>query len=228
MGMGGGLLQFLTYGFYEKQNKKQIQSRPITISDKNIRCPITNKIININCKYIKCANCKCNYSIDCDITKCEICKSYINQSHIYINNGQNNLIHTSGKKKQKIIKSLDNKFVKYKQIYTDQNIKHIDMSIKKYTTVEDQYNSPHIQLDNIYYYYFITMKKLITNKNNECPISFDLINKGDKYYQCNTCKYNFSAEMFEYTSNIKNTYDNLSCPMCKSVWTNNCIYINTN
>jgi hypothetical protein len=101
MGMGGGLMQFLTYGFYEKQNKKQIQIRPITISDKNIRCPITNKIININCKYIKCVNCKCNYSIDCDITKCEICKSYINQSHIYINNGQNNLIHTSGKKNKK-------------------------------------------------------------------------------------------------------------------------------
>lgn len=57
--------------------------------------------------------------------------------------------------------------------------------------------------------------------NNECPIVYEAIQKFDKYLQCSTCRYNFSKEPV-----IKHLKRTRKCPMCRSNWTNNCVYVN--
>ena len=57
--------------------------------------------------------------------------------------------------------------------------------------------------------------------NNECPIVYEAIQRFDKYLQCSTCRYNFSKEPV-----IKHLKRTRKCPMCRSNWTNNCVYVN--
>ena len=59
------------------------------------------------------------------------------------------------------------------------------------------------------------------DKNIECPISYEIINHSDKYVQCSTCNYNISLDSFKQI--LEKKYE---CPMCRSTWTNEIIYIN--
>jgi len=52
------------------------------------------------------------------------------------------------------------------------------------------------------------IQKPIDN-NTECPITYEPIQYGDQYFQCKTCKYNFSTALL-------NKKNNISCPMCRS------------
>ncbi len=59
------------------------------------------------------------------------------------------------------------------------------------------------------------------DKNIECPISYEVIKYGNKYYKCKCCKYNFDDNSIQLINN-KDT-----CPMCKTnMWYDNKIYIN--
>jgi len=58
------------------------------------------------------------------------------------------------------------------------------------------------------------INRLITvnDRNTECPISYNIFNSNDAYYQCASCKYNFLAKIFD------EHVDNNKCPMCKYDW----------
>jgi hypothetical protein len=95
---------------------------------------------------------------------------------------------------------------------------------------QDKYllSNPSITFFKVNYYKKLVYEDNIKSKsitkfdrNTECPISFDPINKGDKYYQCVKCKYNFLAEAFKFANNNK-------CPMCKCEWTSKLVYVNNN
>ena len=59
------------------------------------------------------------------------------------------------------------------------------------------------------------------DKNTECPISFEIIKYGDKYYKCKCCKHNFDD------NSIKHITDKNMCPVCRTyMWHDNKIYIN--
>ncbi len=65
--------------------------------------------------------------------------------------------------------------------------------------------------------------KFITDddKNIECPISYQIIPYGSKYYQCICCKYNFSYKSIKHIG-LKN-----NCSVCKKKsWHNKTIYYN--
>ena len=64
--------------------------------------------------------------------------------------------------------------------------------------------------------------RIITEKdrNIECPILMENINKNGLYCCCNKCKYNFLFEAF-----VKMNNNNDICPMCRSQWDNLNIYI---
>ena len=52
-----------------------------------------------------------------------------------------------------------------------------------------------------------------TTKNDECPISYEMIKINDIYVECKQCKYSFSEEA------IKTHLHNCStCPMCREQW----------
>ena len=71
-----------------------------------------------------------------------------------------------------------------------------------------------------------TINKLI-EQNNECPISLEVIKKGDEYCICAQCLYNFLKE--EIKTHFKNQFQNnrdMTCPMCKTKWLDQTIYIN--
>ena len=55
----------------------------------------------------------------------------------------------------------------------------------------------------------------------QCPISFDNIENGDKYMRCPTC-----SNVFSYDVLINWLSLNRTCPLCRSGWNNNDIYIN--
>src|SRR3990167_3326169 len=59
------------------------------------------------------------------------------------------------------------------------------------------------------------------DKNITCPISFINIAKSYTYCKCTQCKFNFDADALQHWININNT-----CPMCRTQWKNNIIYIN--
>jgi hypothetical protein len=59
------------------------------------------------------------------------------------------------------------------------------------------------------------------DKNIECPISYNNISYGNKYYKCIQCQYNFDYESFQ----VSGVTD--KCPLCrKTNWINNIIYHN--
>ena len=76
--------------------------------------------------------------------------------------------------------------------------------------------------------------KLITHKNTECPISLEVIKKGDEYCICAQCSYNFSKEELKthFKTQLKNQQinqqinHNITCPMCRAKWSDQIIYIN--
>ena len=52
-----------------------------------------------------------------------------------------------------------------------------------------------------------------TTKNDECPISYEMININDIYVECKQCKYHFLEE------SIKTHLNNFgTCPMCRNKW----------
>jgi hypothetical protein len=67
--------------------------------------------------------------------------------------------------------------------------------------------------------------KLLSSKNEDCPVTLDMIMLNSKYCICDTCKYNISASAIESILNT-NTYNDLICPCCRSKWKNNIVYIN--
>lgn len=73
----------------------------------------------------------------------------------------------------------------------------------------------------------IDRKILTSDKNSECPVSFELIASGEGYYICTTCNYNISAVVV-YKIREKLFNDIISCPICRSTWDLNVkpIYLN--
>ena len=72
-----------------------------------------------------------------------------------------------------------------------------------------------------------TINKLITHKNTECPISLEVIKKGDEYCICTQCLYNFSKEELKTHFKTQNQNNhNITCPMCRAKWSDEIIYIN--
>ena len=63
-------------------------------------------------------------------------------------------------------------------------------------------------------------KKINSNKNIECPISYTFIEEGDLYMTCNDCHYNFAICIVEHLR------ENRNCPMCRSEWKECNIYKN--
>jgi hypothetical protein len=64
-------------------------------------------------------------------------------------------------------------------------------------------------------------KLIDLHKNNECPITYNNFEIKCHYTICSTCKYNFSENgIFECLNNT------VKCPMCKSTWNHNNMYIN--
>lgn len=61
----------------------------------------------------------------------------------------------------------------------------------------------------------------IYDKNNECPISYELIKTNNTYCKCSQCKYNFSKESIQIALN-----SNPCCPICRAEWTDKTAYIN--
>ena len=72
---------------------------------------------------------------------------------------------------------------------------------------------------------WIIVYRIIDNmdQNNECPISLEIIKTGDLYCKCIQCKYNFCKEQLKISLNKNNI-----CPLCRTQWINETIYINTN
>lgn len=74
--------------------------------------------------------------------------------------------------------------------------------------------------------YFEVANKIIdtsTSKNIDCPITYEPIKYGHAYLNCSTCKYNFSEKAIaRYFTN----YNNKSCPLCRSKWSDFCNYVN--
>jgi hypothetical protein len=69
-----------------------------------------------------------------------------------------------------------------------------------------------------------TVNKLFdSNKDNTCSISYDNIELNDNYCSCLTCSNSFKADVL-----IKWVKKSKSCPMCRTLWTNNIIYNNIN
>lgn len=52
-----------------------------------------------------------------------------------------------------------------------------------------------------------------TTKNDECPISYEMIKINDIYVECKQCKYSFSEEAIKTHLHNFNT-----CPMCRKQW----------
>ncbi len=70
---------------------------------------------------------------------------------------------------------------------------------------------------------FKRVNKYLTDddKNIECPISYQKISYGSKYFQCVGCKYNFSYKSVKHIG-LKN-----NCSICKKKsWYNNIVYYN--
>jgi hypothetical protein len=63
-----------------------------------------------------------------------------------------------------------------------------------------------------------------TSRNLTCPISFEEFTTGCRYCFCNTCNNNFMASPLRIYFN--NRHSN-NCPICRTPWTNNNIYINS-
>lgn len=59
------------------------------------------------------------------------------------------------------------------------------------------------------------MQELEPEANAECPITYEEIKENDIYFQCSSCKYNFSEKAI-----IKSLKQKLSCPMCRAKWNN--------
>lgn len=72
-----------------------------------------------------------------------------------------------------------------------------------------------------------TINKLITQRNTECPISLEVIKKGDEYCICTQCLYNFSKEELKTHFKTQNQINHdITCPMCRAKWSDETIYIN--
>ena len=54
-------------------------------------------------------------------------------------------------------------------------------------------------------------------KNSECPVSLELIARGQEYYTCCICNYNISATAI-YKIREKSLNDIIPCPLCRSSW----------
>ncbi len=70
---------------------------------------------------------------------------------------------------------------------------------------------------------FKKVKRYLTedDQNIECPISYQKISYGSKYFQCVGCKYNFSYKSVKHIG-FKN-----NCSICKKKsWNNNTVYYN--
>lgn len=65
------------------------------------------------------------------------------------------------------------------------------------------------------------IKPINIDKNTECPISYEEIKYGDKYFICTNCKYNFIEQAI-----LTHLTRNKLCPMCRSTWSDYCVYIN--
>jgi hypothetical protein len=63
-----------------------------------------------------------------------------------------------------------------------------------------------------------TISKIL-ERNEECPISLELIKIGDKYMMCDKCKYNFNCSYIKY-----HLSEHLFCPMCRGPWTSRTEY----
>ncbi len=103
-------------------------------------------------------------------------------------------------------------------------IENLRSHIPKITVLEE-YNITHINIKNWINEYRIINQE--TDRNIECPINLDKINKGDKYCMCIQCKYNISYDAI-YNYLLQNKYNFFQCPMCKTTWSNKTIYINSN
>ena len=90
------------------------------------------------------------------------------------------------------------------------------------------YNLINKTIENIdLYMYLPTINKLITQRNTECPISLEVIKKGDEYCICEQCLYNFSKEELKKHFKTQNQNNhNITCPMCRAKWSDETIYIN--
>lgn len=65
------------------------------------------------------------------------------------------------------------------------------------------------------------------DKNTECPITFEQIKYGDSYLTCKSCNYNFSeCAIVKHLNSFSYSYNKRTCPMCRSEWTDYCLYVN--
>ena len=71
---------------------------------------------------------------------------------------------------------------------------------------------------------WIIVYRIIDNmdQNNECPISLEIIKTGDSYCKCIQCKYNFCKEQLKISLDKNNR-----CPLCRTQWTDETVYVNT-
>jgi len=86
-----------------------------------------------------------------------------------------------------------------------------DVSVRIDTPTNTNTNN-NININNIGLFTKNITNKSIT-KNDECPISYEMININDIYVECKQCKYHFLEE------SIKTHLNNFdTCPMCRNKW----------
>lgn len=84
------------------------------------------------------------------------------------------------------------------------------------------FNNMHLNnLTNTYNWYQFNRPIKKTDRNTECPITLEEINKGDTYCLCNTCNTLFDAKELKKTLRIKN-----ECPICLAEWNAKIEYVN--